>query len=66
MLFKIEARPEPSKAMKYFSPLIAAVLMVVSGIIIFSLLGKDPIVAFHAFFIEPVNDKDVSILSLTQ
>lgn len=56
MLFKIEARPEPSKAMKYLSPLIAAVLMFFSGLIIFTVLGKDPVEAFHAFFIEPIND----------
>ncbi len=56
MFFKIEARPEPSKAMKFLSPLIAAVLMLVSGIIIFTLLGKGPLVAFHAFFVEPIND----------
>lgn len=56
MFFKIEARPEPSKVMKFMSPLIAAVLMLISGLIIFSLLGKDPLMAFHAFFIKPVND----------
>ncbi len=56
MLFKIEARPEPSKIMKFLSPLVAAALMLFSGLIIFSLLGKNPIEAFHAFFVEPVND----------
>ncbi len=56
MLFKVEARPEPSRIMKYMSPLIAAVLMLFSGLIIFTLLGKDPLMAFHAFFIKPVND----------
>lgn len=56
MLFKIEARPEPSKAMKFLSPLIAAGLMLFSGLIIFTLLGKGPVIAFHAFFIEPIND----------
>ncbi len=56
MIFKIERRPIPSKRMKYFSPLIAAVLMLLSGLLIFTLLGKDPLVAFHAFFVEPIND----------
>ena len=56
MAFKIEPRQVPSKKMKYFSPLIAAVLMLVSGLLIFTLLGKDPVVAFHAFFVEPIND----------
>jgi len=56
MFVKIEARPEPSKTMKYLSPVFAALLMFFSGLIIFTLLGKDPVMAFHAFFIEPVND----------
>lgn len=56
MFFKIEPRPEPSQTMKYFSPLIAALMMFVSGLVIFSLLGKDPFVAFHAFFVAPVGD----------
>ena len=56
MFFKVEPRPTPSKKMKYLSPLIAAAMMLFSGLIIFSLLGKNPMLAFHAFFIEPVND----------
>lgn len=56
MVFKIEPRPMPSKRMKYFSPLIAALLMLVSGLLIFTVLGKNPVLAFHAFFIEPIND----------
>ncbi|HHD57435.1 MAG TPA: ABC transporter permease [Desulfobulbaceae bacterium] len=56
MFVRIEPRPEPSRVMKYCSPLIAAVLMLISGLIIFTLLGKDPVQAFHAFFIEPVHD----------
>lgn len=56
MFIKIEARPEPSKLWRLLSPLIAALLMLVSGLIIFTVLGKDPLAAFHAFFVEPVND----------
>lgn len=56
MIFKIEARAEPSRTMKYMSPLIAAVLMLMTGIIIFMALGKNPVEAFHAFFVEPIND----------
>ena len=56
MFIKIEPRSEPSKLMQYTSPLLAAVLMLISGLIIFTLLGKNPMAAFHAFFIEPIND----------
>jgi simple sugar transport system permease protein len=56
MRLKIEPRPQPSEIMKYGSPLVSAVLMAVSGIVIFTILGKDPLIAFHTFFIEPIND----------
>jgi len=53
---KLEARAEPSRVMKYVSPLIAAVLTFVAGFVLFSALGRDPWTAFHAFFVSPVND----------
>jgi len=56
MWLKIEPRPEPSRLMQYLSPLLAVALMIVSGLIIFTVLGKSPLAAFHAFFIEPIND----------
>lgn len=55
-MFKIEPRPVPSKLMKAVSPLIAAFLTIITGLFIFIVLGKNPIIAFHAFFIEPIND----------
>jgi general nucleoside transport system permease protein len=56
MGLKIEPRPEPSTVMKYCSPLIAAFMMLISGLIIFTLMDKDPLTAFHAFFISPIDD----------
>ena len=56
MRLKLEARAEPSRAMKYLSPLIAAILTFVAGFILFSALGRNPWTAFHAFFIKPVDD----------
>lgn len=55
-MIRIEPRPKPSRTMQFLSPLLAAVLMIVSGLIIFTILGKNPVAAFHAFFIEPIND----------
>jgi len=52
---KLEARPEPSRAMAYFSPLVAAALTILIGFIVFSALGRDPLAAFHAFFVQPVS-----------
>jgi ABC-type uncharacterized transport system permease subunit len=53
-MLKLEARPEPSKAMSIASPLIALAITVVIGTILFLLLGKDPIRGLAVFFVEPV------------
>ncbi len=55
MRFKLEARPAPSRAMRYYSPLVAAALTVVVGFIVFTALGRNPLAAFHAFFVQPVS-----------
>jgi len=56
MLFKLQHRPQPSQRMVWLSPLLAIALMLLVGMVIFTLLGQSPIKAFHAFFIEPIND----------
>jgi general nucleoside transport system permease protein len=53
-LIKLEARPEPSRLAGWLSPLLAAAATLVIGFILFTALGKNPWVAFHAFFIKPV------------
>ena len=53
---RLERRAEPSRAMAWGSPLIAAALTIVSGFVLFTLLGHDPVRAFHAFFIAPIDD----------
>ena len=55
MRLRLEARAAPSRAMRYLSPLVAAALTVVAGFIVFSALGRDPLAAFHAFFVQPVS-----------
>ena len=54
-MLKLEPRQEPSRLMSYASPLLAVVLTLVSGYLLFSLLGKDPAQAFAVFFIKPVS-----------
>jgi ABC-type uncharacterized transport system permease subunit len=56
MRYRLEARAQPSRLMGYLSPLIAAGLTIVAGFVLFSLLGKDPLTAFHTFFIHPIRD----------
>ena len=53
-MFKLEPRPEPSRLMSYASPLLAVALTLLSGFVLFSFLGKDPVQAFMVFFIKPV------------
>lgn len=51
---RLERRAQPSRAMIFASPLIAAVLMLITGYILFSIMGKDPLHAFWVFFIKPL------------
>jgi general nucleoside transport system permease protein len=51
---KLEARPEPSQFWSYGSPLLALLLTVVIGVILFVALGKDPLKGLEMFFWLPV------------
>jgi ABC-type uncharacterized transport system permease subunit len=53
-MLKLEARPEASRLMTWLSPLLAIVLTLIIGSIIFIALGKDPLRGLAIFFIEPV------------
>ncbi len=55
-MLKLEARPQPSKAMSFASPLIALAVTVVVGVLLFTLLGKDPLRGLQMFFVEPVKN----------
>ena len=61
-MFRLEPRPEPSKAMSVASPLLALAITVVIGTILFLLLGKDPLRGLQVFFVEPVK----SVYALTE
>lgn len=43
--------------MIYGSPLLALVLTLLSGFVLFSALGKDPLQAFYTFFISPIDNR---------
>ena len=53
-MIHLEKRPEQSRSMVYVSPLIALVLTLIAGVIMFRILGVSPGAALYAFFIEPV------------
>jgi len=54
MQIRIELRPNPSRLMVYFSPIIAVFLTILAAMILFNFLNVDPIQAIKTFFIEPV------------
>ena len=51
---RLERRAEPSRLMQLGAPMLAAMLMLATGFLIFTLLGKDPVAAFRVFFIKPL------------
>ena len=51
---KLEARSQPSQMWSYASPVLALACTIVIGVILFSLLGKDPIRGLQVFFWEPI------------
>src|SRR6478672_5699237 len=53
-MLKLEARPEPSKWWSLGSPVLALLLTVLIGIVLFTALGKDPVRGLQVFFWEPV------------
>lgn len=52
----LEARTAPSRAMLLMSPLLAVVLTLAAGLVLFSVLGRDPFEAFRLFFVKPLQD----------
>ena len=55
-MIRLERRPEASQVMSYASPLIAIVLMLIGGLLLFAFLGKNPLEGFKAFFFNPISD----------
>ena len=54
MLPKLIKRPEPSRRMIYWSPVLALVVTLLAGVVMFWVMGVPPAAALHAFFIEPL------------
>ena len=53
-MFKLKARSEPSGFWRIASPLLALVITVVLGVVLFWALGKDPVKGLGVFFWEPI------------
>lgn len=52
---RLERRTSPSRIMRVAAPLIAVSAMLLTGYVIFSLLGQNPLHALQLFFITPLN-----------
>ncbi len=57
MAYRLVTRTETSLRAQLLVPLAAIVLTLLAGSVLFSLLGKNPLAAFHAFFIEPLSTR---------
>jgi len=53
-MLKLEARPQPSSAWSYGSPLLALLITVILGTLMFIALGKDPLKGLEMFFWLPI------------
>jgi simple sugar transport system permease protein len=53
-MLRLEARPQPSSAWGMASPILAVIITMVIGVILFSALGKDPVRGLQVFFWDPI------------
>ncbi|MEP6968964.1 MAG: ABC transporter permease [Betaproteobacteria bacterium] len=54
-MLRLEARPQPSQLWSYGSPVLAMLLTVLIGVVMFVSLGKDPLRGLEMFFWLPIN-----------
>ena len=53
-MLKLEARPQPSPAWTYGSPVLALAVTVLLGVLLFVALDKDPVAGLRVFFWDPI------------
>src|SRR6478736_2520643 len=53
-MLKLEPRPQLSRFWSYGSPILALLITVLIGMVLFALLGKDPVKGLAVFFWEPI------------
>ena len=56
MRLELIKRGNPSRALQFLSPLIGLTLAVLTGAIMFAILGKEPLAALYVYFIEPLTE----------
>ena len=65
-MISLEKRPQPSKAWTALSPLMAVLLTMVAGGIMFAALGKDPLEAIRTIFWDPLFNEQFASFSRPQ
>lgn len=53
---QLEKRPNDSQTMAYLSPVIAIILTLITGALVFLSLGVEPLNALYTFFVAPLTD----------
>ncbi len=53
-MLKLEARQQPARAWVYGAPLLALLITVLVGVVLFMALGKDPLRGLEMFFWQPI------------
>ncbi len=53
-MIRLEKRPTPSRAWTYATPVLAVLLTMVAGGVMFAALGKNPLLAIRTIFYDPV------------
>ena len=56
-MIKLEMRPQPSTFWTYASPVLALLVTVAIGVLLFMALGKDPVKGLQVFFWEPIKSR---------
>ncbi|MFT6104734.1 MAG: simple sugar transport system permease protein [Paracoccaceae bacterium] len=65
-MITLERRPSPSKLWIYATPLLAVVLTMIAGSLMFAALGKDPVVAIRTIFFDPLFNEQFAAYSRPQ
>lgn len=53
-MLTLEKRPQPSRLWTYLTPVVAVILTMLAGAVLFAFLGKDPVQSIRTIFWEPL------------
>ena len=61
-MIRLEKRPQPSKTWIVFTPVVAVLLTMIAGGILFAALGKNPFEAIRTIFWDPLFNEQIRVL----